>query len=361
MAELFDPFTLNAMHLKNRVVMAPMTRGLSPEWLPTSESVAYYRARAEGGAGLIISEGVAPDLGSSHGERDVPVVLGERAVDAWRAVTDAVHQAGAAMACQLWHVGAFRRIGIGPTPDAPVLSPSGVPVWPEVTPDVMSDNDIADAIEAFAKSSRAAVSAGFDAVEVHGAHGYLIDQFLWSQTNRRSDRYGGGPRERGRFAADVVRAVRREVGPDIPILFRFSQWKRHDFEAWNADSPDMLGALLEPVSEAGVDLFHASTRRYWEPAFPDAGPEGLAAWTRRLTGKPTIAVGSIGLDDVSRQNANPVDLNDLQDRLAAGEFDLAALGRQLLADPEWPNKVAAGRLSDVKPFRRAHIDWRDSP
>ncbi len=361
MASLFDPIDLGALHLRNRVVMAPMTRGLSPDWLPTEESARYYAARAKGGVGLVITEGVAPDSGSAHGERDVPGIQGAAAVEAWRRVVEAVHAEGAGIACQLWHVGAFRAPGTGPDPAAPALSPAGVPTVPDIRPLAMTDRQIAETIDGYARSARDAVRAGFDALEIHGAHGYLIDQFLWAETNRRTDSYGGDAQGRCRFACEVLRAVRREVGPAMPILFRFSQWKRHDFEARLAGSPDALAALLQPLSEAGVDVFHASTRRFWEPAFPEHGPLCLAGWTRRLTGKPVIAVGSIGLDDVSRQRAGVADLAPLHERLAAGEFDMAALGRQLLADPDWANKVAAGRLADIVPFERKHIDWRDSP
>jgi 2,4-dienoyl-CoA reductase-like NADH-dependent reductase (Old Yellow Enzyme family) len=134
-----------------------------------------------------------------------------------------------------------------------------------------------------------------DGVEIHGAHGYLIDQFFWEGSNRRDDEYGGDLAGRSRFAIELIQAVRAAVGPDFPIIFRFSQWKQQDYTARLVQTPQALAAFLQPLSEAGVDIFHCSTRRFWEPEF-DGSELNLAGWTRQLTGKPTITVGSVGLD-----------------------------------------------------------------
>ena len=161
-----------------------------------------------------------------------------------------------------------------------------------------------------------------------------------------------------------MRAVREATSPGFPILLRFSQWKQQDFEARLAQTPDELEQFLAPLVDAGVDCFHCSTRRYWEPEWPEIdGDEGLnlAGWTKKLTGKPTVTVGSIGLDTEfiasygSDVACGPASLERLEQRLLRGEFDLAAVGRALIANPEWPNLVRAGRLDELQAYQRSQL------
>lgn len=214
----------------------------------------------------------------------------------------------------------------------------------------MTRADIEDVIGAFAQAASDAERIGFDGVEIHGAHGYLIDQFLWSYTNRRTDEYGADAVERTRFAAEIVEAIREKVSWDFPVIFRFSQWKASDFDARLADTPDELQAVLAPLADVGVSAFHASTRRYWEPAF-EGSDLNLAAWAKKLTGKAAITVGSVGLDgDVLQSSAGAAGLEPLVERLERDEFDLVAVGRALLADPEWARKVLDGQVEGFLPF-----------
>jgi 2,4-dienoyl-CoA reductase-like NADH-dependent reductase (Old Yellow Enzyme family) len=193
-------------------------------------------------------------------------------------------------------------------------------------------------------------------VELHGAHGYLLDEFLWATTNRRTDGYGGSRLARTRFPAEVVAAVRAAVGTDFPIIFRFSQWKQTDYAATIADDPDELRELLAPLVDAGVDVFHPSTRRHYKPAFPDADPAlSLPGWTKRVTGVPVIAVGSVGLETEftpGRAGARipPAPVDRLLDQFEAGEFDVAAIGRALLADPTWVNRLRDDALDGFNGF-----------
>ena len=222
----------------------------------------------------------------------------------------------------------------------------------------MTQQDIDDVVAAFAKAARDAKDVGFDAIELHGAHGYLIDQFFWEGTNQRDDQYGGSMENRGRFAVEIIKAVRAAVGPDYPIIFRFSQWKQQDYTARLAPTPELLEQFLAPLSDAGVDIFHCSQRRFWEPEF-ESSELNLAGWTRKITGKPCITVGSVGLDgeflqfmvntDKVAQTAN---IDGLLERLDADEFDLVAVGRALLVDPQWADKVREGRFEDIAPFSR---------
>jgi len=354
---LFRPFPFGEKTLSNRIVMAPMTRSMSSGGVPTAEVAAYYRHRVEGGVGLIVTEGTVVNHPAASGYPAVPRMYGEDALDGWRRVVEEVHGAGGVIVPQLWHVGSVRQRGMEPDPEVPGYGPSAIPhpgVENAEPPVEMSEADIAAVIEAFAQAAANARAIGFDGVEIHGAHGYLIDQFFWERTNRRSDRWGGDPVARSRFALEIVRAVRRTLGPDLPIILRFSQWKSGEYDARLVQSPEELERFLTPFVEAGVDVFHASTRRYWEPEFEGSGLN-LAGWTKKLTGKPAITVGSVGLDSdflgaFAGRSPKATGIDELLRRMEAGEFDLVAVGRALLADPRWPAKVREGRLEEIVPF-----------
>ncbi|MEU2631711.1 12-oxophytodienoate reductase, partial [Kitasatospora sp. NPDC007106] len=247
-----------------------------------------------------------------------------------------------------------------PSADAPAVGPSGLRIdGTEGTGRAMTRADLDDVIGAFAEAAAAAERIGFDGVELHGAHGYLLDQFLWAGTNRRTDAYGGDPVARTTFAAEIVAAVRERVSAEFPVIFRYSQWKQEAYSARLAESPAELEAILAPLAAAGVDAFHASTRRYWLPEF-EGSDLNLAGWTKKLTGRPTITVGSVGLDgDFIRGFAgegSPVQgIDDLLDRLERDEFDMVAVGRALLQDPDWALKVLQGRHEELKPFDAAAL------
>jgi 2,4-dienoyl-CoA reductase-like NADH-dependent reductase (Old Yellow Enzyme family) len=219
----------------------------------------------------------------------------------------------------------------------------------------MTQRDIDDVIASFAQAAADAQRLGFDGIELHGAHGYLIDNFLWRRTNQRTDSYGGDPASRARFATEIVEAVRATVTPGFPIFFRLSQWKADHYQARIADTPAELEQIVAPLADASVDAFHASTRHYWLPEFADC-PLNLAGWTKKLTGKPTVTVGSVGLDKefsgpqgVTTQ-ADVAGIDLLLDRLERDEFDLVAIGRALLADPKWATKVLNGQIEHAVPY-----------
>ncbi len=359
---LFQPFSLGSLSLPNRIVMAPMTRNQSPGNVPNDAVVEYYRRRAAGGAGLIITEGTCVDHIAASGYPDVPYFHGADALAGWRRVVEAVHAQGGRIAPQLWHVGAMRKAGTAPEGEVNGYSPSGMNTPGKVTRHVMTSADIRAVVDAFARGAASAVALGFDAVEIHGAHGYLIDQFFWSALNLRDDEYGGCLDNRGRFAREIIAAVRREVGDDFPVILRFSQWKQQDFSARLAATPEELAQFLLPLSDAGVDIFHCSTRRYWEPEF--AGSDlNLAGWTKKITGKPTITVGSVGLDadfipqpgEDSFRAALPASLDQLLERMGQHEFDLVAVGRAMIANPDWANRVRRGEASELRPFEKEQL------
>ena len=222
----------------------------------------------------------------------------------------------------------------------------------------MTLDDIDDVIDAFASSAVAARDLGFDGVELHGAHGYLLDQFFWQATNRRADRYGGDLAERTRFAAEIVEEIKHRAGDSFPVCFRFSQWKGQDYSARLVQSPGELERWLAPLAAAGVDIFHCSTRRYWLPEF-EGSDLNLAGWTKKLTGMPTITVGSVGLDEEFTRRDRPAHLTGLEpllERLERGEFDLVAVGRSLIANPSWAAAVRRGAFDRLRAYDASCLD-----
>lgn len=356
---LSRPITVGGLTLPNRVAMAPMTRGFSPGGVPGADVAAYYARRAAGGTGLVITEGAYVGHPSAGQHDLVAHMYGAEALAGWARVTKAVHDAGGRIFAQLQHVGMARVAGDPPYPDAPAIGPSGVPLLGETPGHTMTQADIDAVLSAFGEAAREAERAGFDGVELHGAHGYLIDQFLWSETNRRTDRYGGDVRARARFAAEAVAAVRARVAPGFPVVIRLSQWKQSDYAARLAGTPEEFGVILGELVDAGADAFHASTRRYWQPAF-DGADLNLAGWAKKLTGKPAITVGSTGLDQeftasLAGEAAGRAGIDGLLDRMEADEFDVVAVGRSLLADPDWTAKILDGRDDDIVPFTPAAL------
>ncbi|WP_110033271.1 NADH:flavin oxidoreductase [Hoeflea marina] len=360
---LFRPFQLKSLTLRNRIVMAPMTRTFAPGGIPGQNIADYYRRRAEADVGLILSEGTVIDRPSSRNEAGIPFFHGDEALAGWKNVIDTVHAAGGRMGPQIWHTGATRGQS-GWTPPVPVESPSGLNGPGDPNGVAMSEEDIADTVSAFASAASDARRLGFDVVELHGAHGYLIDQFFWAGSNARSDRYGGETlKQRSRFAAEVVAAVRTAIGPEMPLILRVSQWKQQDFKARLATTPDEMTDWLVPLKEAGVDIFHCSQRRFWEPEFPEIdGEQGLnfAGWAKKLTGAATISVGSVGLSGeflaaFGGEKSSPVGLDGLVRRMEAEEFDLIAVGRAILGDPQWVTKIRTGDTEDLKNFDPASL------
>ncbi|MGH3726952.1 MAG: NADH:flavin oxidoreductase [Mycobacterium sp.] len=355
---LFEPFAVKSLTAPNRFAMAPMTRSASPAGVPGENVAAYYRRRAAGGVGLIITEGILIPDDAAGGQASVPRLIGDDSLAGWSAVTAAVHAEGSAIAAQLWHQGVERGVDPEFNPQVESVSPSGLAGDASPRGRALQTGELAPLAEQYATAARNAKAAGFDAVELHGAHGYLLDQFLWERTNVRADGYGGSAADRLRFPVEVVRAVRAAVGPDFAVLYRFSQWKQADYTAMLADSPADLEALLAPLVEAGVDVFHPSTRRHYLPAFPDlAGADGelsLAGWTKRVTGLPAIAVGSVGLQTEFKpteiRDIEPATVEAVLRQFANNEFDVIAVGRALLSDPEWVNKLRAGRHDEFLGF-----------
>lgn len=362
---LFTPFQLGRFTLPGRIVFPPMGLEVCEGGVPSQEAAQYYARRATGGASLVMTEGVYIDHPSSGDNPLLGRFHGEDAFAGWREVARQVHAAGGIAVPELWHVGLIFR---GPDvlvgndlafrPELGQVSPSGFIAPGQQVGEPMTQAQIDAVIASYARGAAKAVELGFDGVELHGAHGYVIDQFFWQALNHRTDRYGGSPRARGQFAAEVVQACRAELAPGMPLILRISQWKMVDFAARIADTPQELEELLSAVVEAGVDLFDCSQRRFWEPCFDDGSDLNLAGWVKKVTGVPTMTVGSVGLDcdllaslgEGRTAELNLQSLDELMRRFDRGDFDLVGVGRAMIAEPDWPKLVARGALDQLKPF-----------
>ncbi|MFC0006141.1 NADH:flavin oxidoreductase/NADH oxidase [Micromonospora siamensis] len=339
MSALFSPLTLRGVTLPNRVAMAPMCQySAGPDGLPTDWHRVHLGSRAVGGVGLIVTEATAVVPEGRISPQDTGLWSGAH-VDAWRPITRFLAEHGAVPAVQLAHAGFkasthrpwdAQRGGVADTEGGwTPVGPGTEPFVPDYRrPTALDERGIAAVVAAFATAASRALDAGFAAVEIHAAHGYLLHEFLSPLTNHRGDGYGGDRAGRMRLTLEVARAVRAAVGEDVPVLTRISatDWVEG---GWTVEDSVVLAGEL---AAAGVDLVDTSSGGAAATATVPVGPGyqvPLAARIRREAGVLTGAVGLI----VEPEQAEQI--------VAAGEADLVLLGRELLRDPYWPNRAAA--------------------
>lgn len=363
LSPLFQPFQLKNITLPTRFIMPAMNRGWTVDGLPSERYADYYASRVRRGIGLVITGACPIDHPSSSAMTDP--LINERSGVEWAKATAAVREAGGHVFQQLWHEGAIRVEGKGPYPDAPTLSPSGFAHKGKQNGRAATIEELEEIKQAFVDAALVARASGFSGVEVHGAHGFLLDQFLWAETNQRTDRYGGSTvLERARFPLEVIRAIREAVGPDYVISYRFSQWKEVNFDATIMDVRTELQPFLDAFRAAGVDLFNCSTRYFWKPETEEADLN-LAGWAKKFTDIPVVTVGSVGLkidlfggflaDGMEFDFAGEAQLKIMADKFARGEFDLIAVGRSIIGDADWLVKVREGRFDDIRAFTKADV------
>ncbi|WP_458782404.1 oxidoreductase [Arthrobacter sp. D3-16] len=368
---LFAPLRINGKTIRNRFVLPAMQRK-TRDYAPTPGMADTLRKCAENGAGLIIAEGAAPDHPAAYWQ---PVfgIIGEATVQGWRRVATAVVETGAVFLMQLWHPGALRLVLDGvpnPYPEHPSLSPSGLVQEGRTNGLAMTRQELEETKAAYVQSAIIAQEVGAHGIELHCAHGYLLDLFLWHETNKRDDEYGGKSLdERTRFPEEIVKAIREATGPEFIISLRFSQWKEVDYRARIADQPDDLRPFIQRLEGAGVNLFHVSTRRFDAPAWPELDPErSLASWVKSMTTVPVIAIGSVGLstdlaqdifDDREPELQVEQDLARVRRGLTAGDFDLIGVGRAQIANTDFVGRVRTNQLSDLRNFRK-YIDLSEA-
>ncbi|CAM3834671.1 12-oxophytodienoate reductase 2 [Pseudomonas reidholzensis] len=337
--DILSAHDINGFSLRNRLAVAPMTRVSATETgLATAEMAQYYQRFAQGGFGLVITEGLYTDQRYAQGYPCQPGITDARQSLAWRAVTDRIHAHDSAVFAQLMHAGALSQ---GNRFSDHSAAPSAIRAkgeqmrfyfgdGPYPLPKAMSDEDIADAISGFAQAAKRSIDeAGFDGIEIHGANGYLLDQFLTDYTNQRADRWGGDVQQRVGLTLEVIKAVRQAVGA-VPVGVRISQGKVNDFgHKWAGGERD-AEVIFGSLNDAGVDFIHVTEFEAWKPAFPSNSASLVALARRYAPAASLIANG--GLHD--SEGAEAV--------LAAGA-DMIALGKSALANPDLPTRLAGGK------------------
>lgn len=334
---LLTPGRIAGVAIRNRIVMAPMTTRLADENGFVTESIIdYYMARVRGGVGLITVEMASPTRAGRHRRRELGI-YDDRFLPGLKWLTAAIHGGGARASIQLGHGGGHTRADIcEETPVAPSAVPHAVFEVTNATviPKEMTSVDIESTIASFAAAARRAEQAGFDCVEIHAAHGYLISQFLNPVENRRTDAYGGALENRARFGLEVLGAVKTAVR--IPVIFRISV---DDYFPGGLTFAEGLQVAIM-AAQAGADALHISAGHYRSlPSgarmippmqYPDATFLSYAADIKKAVTVPVIAVGRLGDPAVAR------------DAVKTGKADFVALGRALIAEPEWVAKLMRG-------------------
>ncbi|KFC75312.1 NADH:flavin oxidoreductase/NADH oxidase [Bosea sp. LC85] len=341
---LFSPVRIGKLALSNRLVVAPMTRvSATVDGRATEGMASYYRSFAEGGFGLIVTEGIYTDKVFSQGYQYQPGLADAEQVEAWRQVVSTVHDAGGRIVAQLMHAGGLaqgnihRDHTIGPS----ALRPKGEQMafyrgnGPYRIPRAMSEADIGEAVAGFASAAALAGEAGFDGVEIHGANGYLLDQFLTEGINLRQDRYGGSIAGRLQLLVEVSEAVRSAVGADHVVGLRISQAKVNDFLHKRIGGGREAEAMFGALGTLPLDYIHTTEFEAWRPAFGDDGPS-LAALARTHARLPVLANGS--LHDPQRAAA----------MIEGDEADFVSLGRGALTHADWPKRAREGLA--LEPF-----------
>ncbi len=350
--KLFSPFQLKNFRLKNRIGVAPMTRMSSPgDSIPRRDVLEFLVRRAKNGAAIVYTEAIVTDYESAQGYPGQARLVTQRQIEAWKPVVKAIRKEGAVSIMQMFHCGrmAWPEVNpahrsIAPSPSTPKqLNPlTGAP-YP--VPDAMSTFDIEHVIPGFAETARGAIEAGFDGIEIHGAHGYLISQFLSGYSNQRTDEYGGSVENRYRFAHEVIRAVRRVVPEDRLLLFRISNWGVADTEVSLFENREEYRQIIERLSGEPIDAISVSTYSYSQKAF--GTDRNMAQLTRESTQLPILICGQI------------YDRATAEDALKDADIVLSA--KSLLLNPNWVEDIRAGKPLKLYRSEEANIAYTDTP
>ena len=336
-SKLFDNFSIGQLNLKNRVAVAPMTRvSTLGDGIPTALMQEYYARYATGDFGLIITEGVYTDRTYSQGYPNQPGMTNDEQQQGWQKIADAVHQADGKTLMQLMHAGATSqhlsntRAPSAIQPMRHMLAGYSKKQGRYPVPQAMNLAEIDEVIEGFVSAAKRAEQANFDGVEIHGANGYLLDQFLTDYTNTREDKYGGSVEDRCQLNIEIIKEIKRNVSSHFVVGIRLSQAKVNDFHyTWPGGIEDGK-IIFKAMQDAGADYIHfASEGKGFRYGCLTRSGESLPQLAREITGLPVIANGA--LDKVDEANII----------LDEGHGDLIALGTGALANPDWPRKVAS--------------------
>lgn len=335
---LFAEGRFGNLQLKNRIGLAPMTRtSAESDGVPNETMRKYYTRYAEGGFGLLITEGTYPDEKYSQGYLNQPGIANEKQLTGWKGIVQSVHSAGAKIICQLMHAGAlsqgniYKNETIGPS----AVQPKGEQLefyggkGAYRMPTEMSRENIKDIVKGFAQAAENAKQAGFDGIEIHGANGYVLDQFLTDYTNKRQDEYGGSTENRVRLLVETAQACRQAVGDDFLVGIRISQSKVNDYTHKWAGGEEDAQTIFTALGKAGLDFIHVTEYYADQPAFKEGGPT-LAALAKKYGGLPVVVNGNMNTPEQG------------EEMLQSGQVDVVTLGKAALANKDWVNKVAEG-------------------
>lgn len=340
LSQILSPYDSNGIAVRNRIAVAPMTRITATEYgHPTQTIFDYYMRFAKGGFGLVTTEGIYTDKAFSQGYRYQPGLADDEQAAAWANFTQAMQARGALVFAQLMHAGALSQGNVYRThtvaPSA--IRPKGKQMefyfgeGPYPEPRQITDVEIEEAVRGFIDAAQRAVNiAGFNGVEIHGANGYLLDQFLTAQTNRRTDHWGGDTKARVQLLADIVKAVKHAVHPATPVGIRISQGKVNDFTSKWADGEADAEVIFGTLADAGANFIHVTEFEAWQPAF-EGTQQSLVALARRYAPNATI-IANGGLHTAER----------MAKALAAGA-NLVTVGRGALANPDLPRVLESRR------------------
>jgi N-ethylmaleimide reductase len=349
---LFSPFYIKNHVLKNRIGVAPMTRISSvKDSVPRQDVLDFLITRAENGAAIVYTEAFVTDYESAQGYPGQARMLTQRQIDAWKPVVKAIQDNGAIAVMQMFHCGRMAWEAVNPANR--VIAASPVPPKqdnpltgkPYPVPDEMTRFDIDHVITGFVETAKGAVEAGFDGIEIHGAHGYLINNFLSAYSNQRSDEYGGTLENRFRFADEVIQAVHKVVPEDRLLIFRISNWGIADMEVSLFKDKDEWQKLIRLLSNEPIDAISLSTYRYKDKAF--GTDRNMAQVTREVTDLPIMICGQI-YDRASAEEA-------------LADADIVLSAKSMLLNPNWVEDVRSGKDLPLYKSEEANVAYTDKP
>ena len=349
---IFSSFKLNSFTLENRIGVAPMTRMSSPgDSIPRKDVLDFLVRRAENGAAIVYTEAIVTDYESAQGYPRQARLITQRQIEAWKPVVEAIRKEGAVSIMQMFHCGRMAWPEINPANR--VIAPSAIspkqknPLTgePYPIPDEMSTYDIEHVIAGFVETARGAIAAGFDGIEVHGAHGYLINNFLSSYSNRRTDEYGGSVENRYRFAHEIIQAVRQVVPPDRLLTFRISNWGVADMEVSLFEDKPEWQQIIKMLSKEPIDAISVSTYDYSAKAF--GTDQTMARITREATDLPLMICGKI------------YDRATAEDALKDADIILSA--KSILLNPNWVDDIRQSKELPLYKSEDANAAYTDEP
>lgn len=349
---LFSPFQVKSFTLKNRIGVAPMTRmSSSGDSIPRQDVFDFLISRGKNGAAIVYTEAIVTDYESAQGYPGQARMVTQRQIESWRPVVRAIQKEGSIAIMQMFHCGRMAWPDINPANR--VIAPSAItpkqinPMTgePYPVPDIMTQFDIDHVIVGFVETAKGAFEAGFDGIEIHGAHGYLINNFLSSYSNERTDLYGGSVENRFRFAHEVIQAVKNVIPDDRLLTFRISNWGVADMEVSLFKNKDEWQELIKLLSKEPIDAISVSTYRYKDKAL--GTDRNMAQITREVTDLPIMICGQI------------YDRTSAEDSLTDADIVLSA--KSMLLNPDWVEDVRSGKDLPLYKSEEANVAYTDKP